>query len=101
MTTCHAINRVEGDTGPDLYTELENTDLTGKTITLSVRLELGGLLSKPAIIDDAASGMFHFEWDTGDLVEGTHRLEYVIVEGATTKRIPTESTLVLIVRSQA
>lgn len=101
MTTCNAIYRVAGDAGPDLYTELEGIDLTGKSISLTLRYETGGEINKPAIVDNAALGLFHFEWDATDLVEGVHRLEYVITEGVIVKRIPTVSTLVLIVRGQA
>ena len=104
MTTCATIYRVEGDYGPDLFSELEGVDLTTKTITLTVRYELGGELSKAAVVDDAAAGEFHFVWDTTDLVAGEHRLEYVITDtGATpaVTRLPAESTLALIVREQA
>ena len=101
MTTCHAIYRVEGNVGPDLYTEFEGVDLTDKTVTLTVRYELGGTITKAAVVDDAANGLLHFEWDAGDLVEGSHKIEYVFVDGTTTKRYPTESTIALIVRAQA
>jgi hypothetical protein len=103
MTSCIAINRVAGDTGPDLYSEFEGIDLTGKTISLTVRYEQGGELNKPAVIDDASAGTFHFVWDATDLVEGNHKLEYVVTEsgGSIVKRFPTEKTIFLIVRAQA
>lgn len=103
MNACATIYRVEGDHGPDLYSELEGVDLTGKTISLTVRYELGGELSKAAVIDDAAAGEFHFVWDPTDLVEGDHRMEYVITDSApvAVTRIPAESTLRLIVRAPA
>lgn len=101
MTTCTTIFRVAGDYGPDLYSELEGIDLTGKTISLTVRLEAGGEFSRDAVIDDAAAGTFHFVWLAGDLVVGRHRLEYVIVDGSSVTRLPGQNTIALIVRAQA
>lgn len=100
MTTCDTVFRVVGDAGPDLYSELENVDLTGKTISLTVRYELGGTLSLAAVIDDAAAGTFHFVWGATDLVEGSHTMEYVIVDASSTTRLPSEKTLALVVRAQ-
>lgn len=102
MTTCTTVYRVAGDYGPDLYSELENVDLTGKSISLTVRYEAGGEINKPAVIDDAAAGEFHFVWDATDLVVGRHQMEFVIVDTApaSVTRLPAESTLALIVRAQ-
>lgn len=100
MTTCATVYRVAGDTGPDLYSELENVDLTGKTISLTVRLEAGGELNKDAVVDDAAAGQFHFVWDATDLVTGRHEMEYVIVDGSSVTRLPSDKTIALIVRAQ-
>ena len=103
MTACNTVYRVAGDYGPDLYSELENVDLTGKTVSLTIRFELGGEISKAAVIDDAALGLFHFVFDPTDLVEGEHRMEYVITDTspASVTRLPSQSTLLLIVRQQA
>lgn len=101
MTTCATVYRVAGDTGPDLYSELEGIDLTGKSISLTVRLEAGGELNKDAVIDDAEAGQFHFVWDATDLVVGRHRMEYVIVDSSSTTRLPSQDTIALIVRAQA
>ena len=103
MTTCNTVYRVAGDYGPDLYSELEGVNLTGKTVSLTVRYEAGGEISKDAVIDDAAVGQFHFVWDATDLVVGTHRMEFVIVDSApaSVTRLPAESTLALVVRPQA
>lgn len=100
MTTCYTIYRVAGDTGPDLESCL-GVDISSMTISLALRYETGGEINKPAVVDDAAAGEFHFEWEATDLVEGKHALEYVIVNGSEVYRLPTESTLVLIVRAQA
>lgn len=101
MTTCATVYRVAGDTGPDLYSELEGIDLTNKTISLTVRLEAGGEFSKDAVIDDASAGTFHFVWGATDLVVGRHSMEYVIVDGASIVRLPSDKTIALLVRSQA
>ena len=105
MTTRHTVYRTAGDTGDDIYSELEGVDITNITITLAVRLESGGQVIKNAIVDNAAEGTFHFKWDAGDLVEGVHEMEYVLVDAnqtpAATKRLPSESTMALIVRAQA
>lgn len=101
MTTCMVVERTAGDTGPDLYSEFEGVDITGWAISLTVRYESGGELNKPAVIDDALTGKFHFEWGATDLVAGNHRLEYTLNTGATVRRIPAKQTLALIVREQA
>lgn len=100
MTTCFAFYRVAGMTGADLYTEFEGVDLTGKSISVKLRYDYGGAVSKTAIVDDAPNGLFHIEWEPTDLVEGEHRLEYVIVDGLGTRRYPTEATIAMIVRPQ-
>jgi len=101
MTTCTVIHEVEGNTGPGLFTDA-GFDLTAfVSITVTVRYESGGELSKTAIIDDVAAGTFHVVWDALDLVAGTHRIEYVFNTGTTVTRLPAEKTPVLIVRPQA
>jgi hypothetical protein len=100
MTTCDTVYRVAGDTGPDLYSELEGINLTGKSISLTVRYEAGGELNKDAVVDDAEAGTFHFVWEANDLVVGRHRMEFVIVDGSSVTRLPSRDTLALIVRSQ-
>lgn len=101
MTTCATVYRVAGDAGPDLYSELEGINLTGKSISLTVRLEAGGELNKDAVIDDAEAGTFHFVWEPTDLVVGQHEMEFVIVDSASTTRLPSAKTIALIVRQQA
>lgn len=98
MTTCFAFYRVAGTTGADLYTEFEGVDLTGKSISVKLRYDYGGSISKPAVLDDAANGRFHIEWTATDLVDGNHRFEFVIVDNGETKIYPTESGIALIVR---
>jgi hypothetical protein len=98
MTTCFAFYRVAGTTGADIYTRFRDTNLTGKSISVKLRYDYGGSISKPAVIDDAANGEFHIEWDATDLVDGNHRFEYVVVEGGQTKIYPTEAGIALIVR---
>ena len=100
MTTCATIYRVAGDTGPDLYSELEGVNLTDKSISITVRYEAGGELNKDAVVDDAAAGTFHFVWAATDLVVGRHQLEYVIVDNgvspAAITRLPSEKTIALL-----
>ena len=103
MTTyssCHSIYRIAGTTGADLVTEFDGIDLSGKSVSLTMRYQDGGSITKTAVVDDAPNGLCHFVWDPGDLVEGIHYLEYTIVDGAEVKRYPTEQRLVLIVRAQ-
>lgn len=101
MTTCTLIERVAGNSGPDLFTRFVDTDLSGFTgISIAVRLESGGEINKDAVIDDAATGRFHIVWDATDLVEGQHQLEYVFVSGSQVTRLPEDKPVVLLVRSQ-
>lgn len=60
----------EGDTLPQLECVLEDTDLSGYTITL--RLERPGTtaLAKTATAVDLTKGQFKFVWTTTDLVAG-------------------------------
>lgn len=58
-------------------------DLTGATdVKLHIILEDGTVLSRDMVIDsDPTTGIVRYtwqatDWDTGNLVEGTHRMEY-------------------------
>lgn len=99
--TCFVLNRVAGNTGPDIYTVLENTDLaTLLGLSVTLRREDGAVVTHDAVIDDAAAGEFHIVWDATDLVEGDHRLEYVITDaGGNVRRTPSEQTIMVKVRA--
>lgn len=106
MTSRVTLYRVEGDVGPDFYCSMSGIDLTGRSISLTIRLEKGGEKNPDVVIDDAPNGQFHFELEPGDIVEGCHCLEWTFVSplpGGKTQvvRFPKESTAVLIVRAQA
>lgn len=50
-------------------------DLTGHVITLHIRRpQPHAVITKTAVIDDAATGLFHFNWSAGDLVAGLNQL---------------------------
>ena len=73
------IELVDGDLLPYLAVTWENQVITGWDIKLHVRLEDGTKYTRTAIIDDdgttTGDSQFHFEWQSGDLVQGRHEAE--------------------------
>lgn len=92
---------VEGDLEPTLSFELAGQDLADyASITMRVRRDDGKLLSRAAVIDDAPNGLFHFEWQAGDLVRGRHRMEIEFVSlGGGNFTIPSRAPILLDVRA--
>lgn len=60
----------EGDQLPEIAGVLDDTDITGFTITLHLRKPDGTIAVIPAIILVAASGTFKFAWGATDLKAG-------------------------------
>ncbi|MHC4867835.1 MAG: hypothetical protein ACYTEX_27505 [Planctomycetota bacterium] len=102
MTTHTTIYRVAGQVGQDLVTRIEDTDLTGMSVSLTVRYEDGGELTKAATVFDAVNGQFHIVWEATDLVEGVHCAEWTITNAGPPQvvtRFPLQP-IKLIVRAQ-
>lgn len=73
---------------PDFVFEIDvETPLstTFSSITLDVRRPDRSKIMKAAIVDDDENGIFHFEWTAGDLIEGAHYAELVLVDINTSK----------------
>ena len=71
-----------GDTR-ELMAHRTNLDLTGYTVTLHLKRPDASVVIKPAIILDAANGLFKFTFDATDLVAGECQLaEVQFVVGA-------------------
>jgi hypothetical protein len=103
MTTHAAIYRVTGQIGEDLLTQVEDVDLTGKTVSLTVRYDDGGELVKDANIFDPANGWFSISWDADDLPVGTHCAEWTITSPGppvSVTRFPAQQPFKIVVRSQ-
>lgn len=102
MTTRNLIHRAEGNTGPDLFTELEGVTISTLTgITVEARKPDGALLSKAIVVDDDAAGQFHIVWDPGDLISGDTMIDYVIVDGGGfVDRLPDNIAITIRVRPQ-
>jgi len=101
MTTCTVFYEVVGNTGAGLVTQA-GFDLSGfVSISATIRYENGGELNKDVVIDDAAAGEFHVEWEAADLVEGVHTVEFIFNAGTSgVTRIPAKDPYKLIVRPQ-
>jgi len=74
------IELVENDLLPYLNVEWSGQDITSYTIELHVRYEDGTKITRSAVVDDynvggAGTALFHFEWQAGDLITGTHTAE--------------------------
>lgn len=102
MTTKNVLFRTAGETGSDLFTELEGVVISSLGgITLRCRRPDGGSLTKGITIDDDAGGLFHIVWDPDDLIEGDTKIEYVIVDaGGKVDRLPQKAPLIIRARAQ-
>ena len=96
------INFVANDLLPDLSFEFKDTDISSfLSITLRVRKASGELILKAAVIDDAANGLFHFEWAVDELTVGTHTAEVRFIDASSKpETFPEKTPLTLIVRDQ-
>ena len=72
---------VEDDTLPKITVTWEGTNITGYSFTLQVD-QNGTVLEKSGTIDDAANGVFSFQFADGDLVPGLHRARIVSDDGS-------------------
>lgn len=105
-----AFTLVEKDLKPNfdvvLQEELENgtiqpVDLTSFTdIVLRVRRQDGSRFERDAVIDDAAEGEFHFEWQAGDLVPGLHEAEITFTDAIGDETFPDDKPMQLVIRER-
>lgn len=98
-----ALFYVAADELPDLSFEFEGVDLsTLSSITLRIKRSDGKLVTATGIVDDAAAGKGHFEFATGDLIEGTHEMEIRTIRLADSKprTFPSGESIQFIVRGQ-
>lgn len=84
----------EGDQLPKVTGFLEETDLTGYTVTLRLEQPDGTLVEKVATITDAPSGMFEFGWDATDLVAGLGQSAEVEFKDAATLQLTSHRFLI-------
>jgi len=86
----HPVSFKVGDTLPRVGFRRCGTDLTGKTVTINYKRPDGTTGTITPTIQDAAFGVFYFEWLSTDLtIPGLYLLEVRIVEGT---EIITDST---------
>lgn len=108
MSCCETIvlKRVEGAGLPDLGFRFDppvQISATYSSIKAFVRLDTGISIEKDAVIDDDANGVFHFEFDDGEIYAGVHEIELEFVDLATGKTSiePKSSTIRWDVRARA
>lgn len=80
--------RVEGAGLPDLAFEFDppvELSTTYSSIRAVVRLDSGTKLVKNAVIDDDTNGVFHFEFDDGEIPDGCHEVELEFINLVTGK----------------
>lgn len=97
------VHLVAVDELPTLNLEFVGVDLSiYSDIDLIVRLEDGQDFTLAAVIDDAAGGLFHFEWGPGDLVPGVHTADVRFTLSASGKQdtLPKGAPIRLIVRGR-
>lgn len=94
---------VQLDRKPFLSFHYEDVDLSDfVTIVLRVRRENNSLIEINATVDDAAGGLFHFEWGADDLTPGIHSAEIVLTDGdGLPMTLPAEGVMRLVVRERA
>lgn len=93
---------VDTDELPLLTFEYEDQDLADfASIVLRVRRPDGRLVEIAATIDDAPSGMFHFEFAEGDLQAGNHEAEVRFVDlSGKSETMPADAPIAIIVRGE-
>ena len=91
---------VATDRKPNLDFEFDGVDLSSfSAINVRLRQQAGVLVLQPAVIDDAANGLFHVEWDAGDLPLGTHEAEVVFEHSSGVEETwPADQPLRIVVR---
>jgi len=96
------LNRVEGDTKPDIDVEFASFDLTGFQVKMHTKKSgSASTQTKDAVIDDAASGKFHIEFVSSDLLlrRGKHEIEFEFIDGSGNFSIPSDDTIIVDVRA--
>lgn len=93
---------VATDRKPDLSFEFDGVDLSSFTaIQFLLRQQAGLLVTRDAVVDDAANGLFHIEWADGDLPLGTHEGEVLFVHAAGVEETwPADRPLRIVVRQR-
>lgn len=84
------IKRVDGAGLPDLafaFDPAVQLSTTYSSIKAIVRLDTGIKLTKDAVVDDDANGVFHFEFADGEVYAGVHEVELEFVDLATGKTL--------------
>lgn len=90
-----------GDTRPILEVTLVDPDgnardLTGAdSVTLHIELSDGTKLERSMSVHDAEAGVARYtwqasDWDSGNLVAGTHTMEYEVIDGAERSTYPND-----------
>ena len=83
ITPTHPYTYTEDDQRPALQGLLGTTtapvDITGYTITLKLKRPTS-LLTKVAVLTTPVSGLFEFQWDAGDLVEGLGQMAEIEID---------------------
>lgn len=90
------------DRKPDLNFEFEGVDLSSfSAITFRLRQQSGLSVERSAVIDDAANGLFHIEWQADDLPLGSHEGEIVFEHSSGIEETwPAERPIVIVVRQR-
>lgn len=89
MSDVVQINYVEGDNLENIFVTYKGDISSFVSINLDVRRPNGTSLTKPAIIDNAPEGKFHFEWATGDLIAGINEARIKLeVTAGNVKSVP-------------
>lgn len=113
MPSANTFFFVETDLLPvfDVAFEVEDDDgnVTGPldlglytSIDLRLRQEAGALRVRPIVVDDGPNGLGHFEWVAGDLVQGVHAAEIILIRASDSKQetIPDFQPMTFSIRTQ-
>lgn len=87
------VSWTEGDELPEILGVLEDVDITGYTITLTLQRPTD-VLTKTAVITDATSGGFKFTWDNTDLVAGVNQLAVIQFANALGEKLTPDRFLI-------
>lgn len=98
----------QGDNWPPITATLTDsdgqaTDLTGATVTFSMRTAAGEVLIDKAscAITDQVAGMVMYTWQTGDTdTAGEHQAEFEVTNGTHIQTYPNDSFLLISIRPQ-
>ena len=102
MARRHILNRVEGDTQPDIDVEFVDFDLTGFAVKMHTRTPgSSSTQTHDAIIDDPLTGKFHIEFASSDqiLKRGKHEIEFEFTDVSGNFTIPKDNTIIVKTRA--